>query len=67
MNADFNTTCQPTIGKMRTVFLKRRRKTDFPTEFASHSKSPRLKGKFRSLVPRHVEEEEASWRSPVDL
>lgn len=29
---------------------------EFSAEFASHNKSPTLKGMFRSLVPRHVEE-----------
>lgn len=29
---------------------------EFLTDFASHNKSPALKGMFRSLVPRHVEE-----------
>lgn len=51
MKADFNTTCRLTIGRDAHGIPD-----ESLTEFASHNKSPTLKGMFRSLVPRHVEE-----------
>lgn len=49
MKADFNTT-------YHWKRCARYSWWEFSTEFASHNKSPTLKGMFRSLVPRHVEE-----------